>query len=403
MTNILLAGHSGSYNRGCEAIIRCSIDILKRYVPEPTYGLISYFPDTDRAHMGSFLAKHSVELSHDAPPFLERFTRAWFVDGIKRRFTRGFPTRPAFLNRDMYGKADVVVRVGGDMFTDDVHQPRGQFRDLAYARALGAKTVVWAASIGPFQQTRMVPKYVEAFKKTDLITVREPVTERYLARLGVRDNVRRTADPAFLLEPEPTDLIKLPDTAPGKCIGIGLSALCNKKGRGESVIEEFTLFARHLLQDAETQVVLVAHVTGAASYLGDDDRVCQILREQLPPNVRPRVFIVPTELNAPQMKHVIGQLDYFLGCRTHSTIASLSQCIPTLSIAYSSKALGINEALFGHTDYVVSLDQLTCRMLEKAFDSLRENRPLIQRQLGPAVKEARSLALEGGRFLANLL
>ena len=54
---IVLLGHSGSYNRGCEAILRCTMDILRRHLSPVEFDIISYFPDTDREPLSSYLAK----------------------------------------------------------------------------------------------------------------------------------------------------------------------------------------------------------------------------------------------------------------------------------------------------------------------------------------------------------
>ena len=44
---ILLFYHSGSYNRGCEAIIRTCIAEIKEEIPNAIIELASYFPETD--------------------------------------------------------------------------------------------------------------------------------------------------------------------------------------------------------------------------------------------------------------------------------------------------------------------------------------------------------------------
>ena len=40
-----------------------------------------------------------------------------------------------------------------------------------------------------------------------------------------------------------------------------------------------------------------------------------------------------------------------MGARTHATIAALSSGVPTLSLAYSRKAYGINQDLFGSQEF----------------------------------------------------
>ena len=48
-----------------------------------------------------------------------------------------------------------------------------------------------------------------------------------------------------------------------------------------------------------------------------------------------------------QLKYIISKCKMFIGCRTHSTIAAYSTCVPTLVVGYSVKAQGICRDIFG--------------------------------------------------------
>ena len=62
---------------------------------------------------------------------------------------------------------------------------------------------------------------------------------------------------------------------------------------------------------------------------------------------------------------MISQCRYFIGARTHSTIAALSSGIPTTSISYSIKSKGINKDIFGHNDHVLEVQDLSVISLSK--------------------------------------
>ena len=49
----------------------------------------------------------------------------------------------------------------------------------------------------------------------------------------------------------------------------------------------------------------------------------------------------------------------FAGARTHATIAAISSCVPTLSLAYSRKARGLNQDVFGSQEYCVQPSEIT--------------------------------------------
>ncbi|MBQ1977815.1 MAG: polysaccharide pyruvyl transferase family protein, partial [Ruminococcus sp.] len=60
-----------------------------------------------------------------------------------------------------------------------------------------------------------------------------------------------------------------------------------------------------------------------------------------------RVSIVDKACSCEELKFIISKCRFFVGARTHSTIAAYSTCVPTLVLGYSIKSLGIARELFG--------------------------------------------------------
>ena len=58
-----------------------------------------------------------------------------------------------------------------------------------------------------------------------------------------------------------------------------------------------------------------------------------------------RVCIVD-DCNCMQLKYDISKCRFFVGARTHATIAAYSTCVPTLVVGYSVKSRGIARDLF---------------------------------------------------------
>jgi len=73
---------------------------------------------------------------------------------------------------------------------------------------------------------------------------------------------------------------------------------------------------------------------------------------------------------AAQTKYVISYLRFFVGARAHPVIAALSSGVPTVSIAYSVKACGINRDLFGNQETVLQARNLSCGRLQEALERL---------------------------------
>ena len=81
--------------------------------------------------------------------------------------------------------------------------------------------------------------------------------------------------------------------------------------------------------------------------------------------------IVSGEYTAAQFKGIIGLTDCLLGARTHATIASMSQAVPTVSVAYSRKAYGIMTDVFGQklgNELTIAATDLSADALEGGFN-----------------------------------
>ena len=83
-----------------------------------------------------------------------------------------------------------------------------------------------------------------------------------------------------------------------------------------------------------------------------------------------KISLLQDQYDSAQIKYIISNCKYFIGARTHSTIAALSSLIPTLSIAYSIKARGINKDIFGHEGYVLDISDITSETLMKGFNKI---------------------------------
>jgi polysaccharide pyruvyl transferase WcaK-like protein len=96
-------------------------------------------------------------------------------------------------------------------------------------------------------------------------------------------------------------------------------------------------------------------------------------------------------------------MSLFAGARTHSTIASLSSGIPTLSFAYSIKAKGINRDIFGHEEYCLDPARLTPEIVTSGIESMLADTDRIKRELEEKIPRIRTNAMNAGMYLKELL
>lgn len=99
-------------------------------------------------------------------------------------------------------------------------------------------------------------------------------------------------------------------------------------------------------------------------------------------------MVAPAFTDPREVKGLIGKCDWFCGTRMHSTIAALSQGVPTAAVAYSIKTQGVFETC-GQGDHVAdprhsSTEDVVAHLLasfdgrEAARASLAEHLPDVR-------------------------
>jgi polysaccharide pyruvyl transferase WcaK-like protein len=298
--------------------------------------------------------------------------------------------------------SDAVISIGGDLYIEDYGPPTYFIEVVEYAQLLGRSTIIWGASIWPFKTLWIERRVKDMLLHADLVTVRDDLTLEYLASLGVKDNVVRVADSAFIMAPRSSDRTVLPWTRrPSTVIGFNGSSLLYSflpGQRAKQVINAIIRFFQVLLDEHDCGVVLIPH----DGYPGAAERDFLFGIEQMID--RPgRVYMIPVGLNAPEIKAVIGQCDMFISMRFHPSIASLSQSIPTLGLSHSPKFAGLHKSVYGHTDYLISYDHISLDILMEKFQQLRANQNSIRQQLSKRIPELQAQARLGGKHVRDLL
>ncbi len=122
---------------------------------------------------------------------------------------------------------------------------------------------------------------------------------------------------------------------------------------------EFVLsLAEAIIDITDTNLVLIPHTYGPPGGINSDPDGCKEVYDALiGKRSGGRLSIVDREYDASQLKWIIGRCDIFIGSRLHSCIASLSQGIKTIGVAYSRKFKGLFESL-GFSDWIVDAREL---------------------------------------------
>jgi polysaccharide pyruvyl transferase WcaK-like protein len=363
-------GNGPITNRGCEAIVLGTRKILRSEFGDCEILLASFGRDDPAALPDDV---RPVALKH-APV---RWSPSWCQHRIRQAL--GIPGAASdFLKPLRYSLAQwelaptgpalaAAFSIGGDGYSIDYGHTiidRLMVMD-EYVKSRNIPVIVWGASIGPFDRE---PDFERAaarhFAQLDLIIVREPESRDYLKNLGVSANVRLAPDPAFALDSRPCELPDLVNRLLDEpCLGVNVSPLLARYATGGD-IEAWRCMAAGVISALLAQfglpIVLIPHVTSASRVAHiDDEAFLSAVQTRLAPQMRGRVATVPGTLNSEQLKWLISRMHAFVGARTHATIAALSSGVPCLSIAYSRKALGINDLIFGHRDWVLAAGDIT--------------------------------------------
>lgn len=309
-------------------------------------------------------------------------------------------------------KCDAVLDVsGGDSFADIYGE--GRFKNHAtnklLFRDLGIPLVLLPQTYGPFSRPRSVDLARQIIDYSCLVATRDIHGLEELDRLlGGRMHPRAVCVPdmGFLLDPLPVPLDREPiigNRGNEPLIGLNVSGLLNMSDGRFDIKDSYprlvVAIAEWAIERRGARVLLVPHVvsgrsgegTPSPTGVGDssDTVACTALAEKLRGRYGDRVASFNECYGPGQTKFLIGHCDFFIGARMHACIGAVSQTTPTVTLAYSNKALGV----MSHVEMqetVLDLRQLTVGECIERIDRLYERRLELRarlRQIVPVVQE----------------
>ena len=409
-TFITFAGNGSYGNRGCEAIIRGSVNILETVFPDCSF-YNAYFPDIVPDKKDGTWDNKVTYLPFDKGSLKRQlFSPRWWDFKLQQKFSPGkskyFRYRAA---RHAIKTSSVVAMVGGDNYSLDYGYPSVFFQLNEFAYSLGKPVVLWGASVGPFSKDPSYEKYAaNELRKVTRIYARESITVDYLRSIGIESNVVRVSDPAFFMEPEqtvfPPELESLLEEG---AIGINLSKLIGQfldKSNPESWIDQAKEIILKINGKLGLPIILIPHVTYKSPDQKSDDFVfMESIYRELPTESKSKVILMDRNYNAAQTKFLISKLKAFIGARTHSTIASLSSAVPTLVLGYSIKGKGIIKDLFDDDQWVLEHHQINSSDILGKLINLLDSQESIRLHLASRLPKIREQSLKAALDMKDYL
>ncbi len=109
-------------------------------------------------------------------------------------------------------------------------------------------------------------------------------------------------------------------------------------------------------------------------------------------------------MTAIQYKGYISRMRFFIGARTHATIAAYSNYVPTMVLGYSVKSKGISKDIFGEEKLVLSIDQISnSSMLKAKFDEMVNEERLIRQKLQASIPRIKKMSYKAVEYLDKLV
>ena len=389
MKNIFLYAHGGSENHGCEAIVRSTIDMLQDK-NQYDFTLISKRPMEDAAY-GIDQICNVIQEQTSYSRFSASFTKAY----LHLKLTHDYIPMDKLYYEKAFShirKGDVALSIGGDNYCYADVQRYIIMHDMLLQR--GAKTVLWGCSVEP--ELLKAPAIAQDISRYSLIAARESIS--YEALRAVNPHTVLVSDPAFTLE---RCIPPIPEGfAVGNMVGINLSPMVIEKETSPGMaMANYQALIDYILRETDMGVALIPHVVWDFT----DDRIP--LQELYRKYQHTGRVVMVEDHNCMELKGIISQCSFFIGARTHATIAAYSTGVPTLVVGYSVKARGIARDLFGTEEgYVLPVQQLKeSDELTQSFIRLYKKRDAIRAHLNETLPGYIAQADEARKALEELV
>lgn len=356
MSRVVLSGYYGFDNLGDEAVLAATLAELRRRRPGLEIDVLSASPQaTARAHEAT---------------------------GIPR-------AQPRAVARALRG-ADLFLSGGGSLFQDATswRSPWYYLAVLAAARRLCRRTAVYAQGFEPAHRAWVRAGIRRVLNGVDLVTVRDAASAAVLAQAGVRrPRVAVTADPSFLLDPDPSATVEQESAQWGRGLRFGLAVRPWGDGRALDAVSaaardagarfdaRWVLLPMHRPHDVAAAETVAARLEGAV-----------VVRRPFGPR---------------EMLALIGGLDLLVGMRLHALIFAASQGVPVVPVAYDRKVAALAQEL--EDDVPLSADGLDARALAARIAIVAQERAARRDRLRRVTAALRERAALGPALALELL
>ena len=357
--DVLISGYYGYKNSGDDSVLKGIVEGLKKRYPAVDITVLSRAPKETREIYGVNA--------------ISRFDFAKIYKAMKN--TKLFISGGGSLLQDVTSRKSLMYYV----------------TLINMAKRCKIKTMVYANGIGPVNYESSKRKTREALKGVDIITLRENSSFEELKNLGVDlDNVKVTADPVFLLEPNMEIEEKL------KAVGIEDKKFFCISVRGwKKLPADFTdrigEFANKI---SEKYGLVPVFIPMQISMDGE-------LTKEIMSKVKGQKTVILPSCGPEMLMGVLKKAEFVLGMRLHILIYSAKAGTPVIGLDYDPKVRATMEYL--GQDYIENVEETNVEKLELFANKVMENTDEIRNKLMENSKKFETLATENAELAIKLL
>ncbi len=357
---IVISGYYGFNNSGDDALLQAIIEDIKSIDEKAEITVLSNSPDSTKKIYG--------------------------VNAVNRY--------NALMLAAKISQCDLLISGGGTLIQDATST-----KSLIYyltvirlAKFFKKKIMLYANGIGPLTSFKNIEKTKRVLNEVDLITLRDENSLKELEQIGVtKPQIKLTADPAFLLQPDVSgkDILSnygIPTDRP--LLLVSVRKWKDNPENFEKIMADFCDYAceKH---GFFTVFVPMQHKLDYAVAAGIKNKM------------KNRSVVIGANYKVSSLLSLMQEVHVCVGMRLHTLIYSASCSVPVIGIVYDPKINGVLEYM-GENKFV-TLEEISQEKLCELFEEICNDYDAIKSHLKFNMRILREKACENRELMKKLL